>query len=187
MCDLLIPTCSFQTSPHSTGREASQGCLSSQTRQVSLRARHQPPDTGRSHQVPAEQGTECPPSTAGPSYTRFYQENFPKEFSLCWAGCITNLWLVLWAREGGSSRDKHTPTPLPTSQRGVQFPSAGIQPAKWKRQVLKGNSGCPQALPCHPGLVQRDLCSITSQHTQQKGTEKAVWNKENPELEHSSQ
>lgn len=83
----------------------------------------------------------------------------------------------------------NTTTPLPTSQ----LPSAGIhrgwKAAPWTNttgSTAKGTAGCSQCLLC-PRCLLGCLCSITSQHTQLKVTEKAAGNKEKPELEHCSQ
>lgn len=49
-----------------TQQSGFEGCLSSQTQRILLRARYQPPAQAEVTQVAAEQDSECPQTTAGP-------------------------------------------------------------------------------------------------------------------------
>lgn len=122
------------------------------------------------------------------AYTRFYQVNFPKEFSLCWAGWITPLAPQTsgWC----SGQEKVAAAVTNTPQHHSQHPKEQckeltkngdqLNGETWKGRHCKGTcrmlSG--PALPSlPPGLAQRDSASEASQHTQQKGSKKAVGNK----------
>lgn len=70
----------------------------------------------------------------------------------------------LWAREGGSSSDNHSPTPLPNPNSPLQeFTKGGKQLNEKHGQAgtAKGTAGCSvPALP--PGQVQRDAACAAS-------------------------
>lgn len=125
------------------------------------------------------------------SNTRFYQVNFPKGFSLCWGGWITPLAPQTsgWCSGQEKVAAVMTKTPQHHSQHPKEQRNSPLQEFTKDGDQLNGETSngrhckgtCRMlsgpALP--PGLAQRDGASAASQHTQQKGTEKAVGNKRN--------
>lgn len=138
------------------------------------------------------------------SHTHFYHVHFPKGFSLCWGGWTTALapqpsgWCSGQGKVAAAvtNRPQHL-CPHPKEQCNSHLQELTKDGNQLNGETPKGrhSKGNCGMLPVPGSAIAaswagsegRCPCSITSQHTQEKVTGKAVGNKEKPELEHSNQ